>query len=55
MKNLFRMFWKWILGVIAIIKLEIFQEINNERDFIVFKWKSFRCGKNMNVCKLIQL
>ena len=51
MKNLFRMFWKWILGIIKTINLELMSEDLSD---LKYKWQNFSCGKNMSKCKMIR-
>jgi len=55
MKNLFRMFWKWILGIFKTIKLELIQEdLSDVKNNITYKWLNCRCGKNMSKCKMMR-
>jgi hypothetical protein len=55
MKNLFRMFWKWILGIIKTINLELMSEdLSDLKNKFFYKWQNCSCGKNMSKCKMIR-
>jgi len=51
MKNLFKIFWLWILGIIKTLNVKTtLTEVKNT----IYVWKNFRSGKNITRCKLIE-